>query len=146
MQITAGNASGINDGAAALFYCQDEAKSRHIEPVAESSLGLGQVSIQRSWVQDQFRPAAKREKAGWSAELDLVEANELSPRRHAVNKDLGWDVDKVNLGSAIAIGHPIGASEARVLLPIRDAETRCQKGLATLCIDGMGIAMCVERD
>jgi acetyl-CoA C-acetyltransferase len=99
-------------------------------------------------------PASKKalEKAGWSiADLDLIEANEaFAAQACAVNKDLGWDVDKVNVnGGAIAIGHPIGASGARVLVTLLHEMQRrdAKKGLATLCIGGgMGIAMCVERD
>nr|WP_317894079.1 acetyl-CoA C-acetyltransferase [uncultured Sphingomonas sp.] len=151
--VTAGNASGINDGAAALVVMSaDEAKRRGITPLATirswasagvdpSIMGIGPV------------PASRRalEKAGWTVEdLDLIEANEaFAAQALAVGKDMGWDADKVNVnGGAIAIGHPIGASGARVLTTLlyemqrRDAK----KGLATLCIGGgMGIAMCVER-
>ena len=152
--VTAGNASGINDGAAALvLMSEDEAKSRHIEPMARI-VSWAQVGVDPSIMGSGPIPASRKalEKAGWSAEeLDLVEANEaFAAQACAVNKDLGWDVDKVNVnGGAIAIGHPIGASGARVLTTLlyemqkRDAK----KGLATLCIGGgMGIAMCVERD
>lgn len=152
--VTAGNASGINDGAAALvLMSEDEAKSRHIEPMARI-VSWAQVGVDPAIMGSGPIPASRKalEKAGWSAEeLDLVEANEaFAAQACAVNKDLGWDVDKVNVnGGAIAIGHPIGASGARVLTTLlyemqkRDAK----KGLATLCIGGgMGIAMCVERD
>ncbi|MEH3040765.1 MAG: acetyl-CoA C-acetyltransferase [Sphingomonas paucimobilis] len=151
--VTAANASGLNDGAAALVVMSaDEAAKRGLEPLATikswatagvdpSIMGIGPV------------PASRRalEKAGWSVDdLDLVEANEaFAAQALAVGKDMGWTADKVNVnGGAIAIGHPIGASGARVLTTLlyemqrRDAK----KGLATLCIGGgMGIAMCVER-
>ena len=151
--VTAANASGLNDGAAALVVMSaDEAARRGLEPLATikswatagvdpSIMGIGPV------------PASRRalEKAGWSVkDLDLVEANEaFAAQALAVGKDMGWTADKVNVnGGAIAIGHPIGASGARVLTTLlyemkrRDAK----KGLATLCIGGgMGIAMCVER-
>jgi acetyl-CoA C-acetyltransferase len=152
--VTAGNASGINDGAAALVLMSaEEAARRGIKPLARI----------RSWAQVGVDPAimgsgpipasrAALKKAGWSKDdLDLVEANEaFAAQACAVNKDLGWDTDMVNVnGGAIALGHPIGASGARVLTTLlyemqrRDAK----KGLATLCIGGgMGIAMCVERD
>ena len=152
--VTAGNASGINDGAAAVvLMSSDEADKRGIKPLARivswategvdpAIMGTGPIPSSRKAL----------EKAGWSVDdLDLVEANEaFAAQALAVNKDLGWDTDKVNVnGGAIAIGHPIGASGARVLVTLlhemqkRDAK----KGLATLCIGGgMGIAMCVERD
>jgi len=152
--VTAGNASGINDGAAALVVMSaDEASSRNIKPLARI----------KSWATAGVDPAimgtgpipASRmalEKAGWTIDdLDLIEANEaFAAQACAVNKDLGWDTDIVNVnGGAIALGHPVGASGARVLTTLlyemqrRDAK----KGLATLCIGGgMGIAMCVERD
>ena len=152
--VTAGNASGINDGAAAIvLMTREEADKRGITPLATikswasagvdpSVMGIGPV------------PASRRalEKAGWTvADLDLIEANEaFAAQALAVGKDMGWSDDKLNVnGGAIAIGHPIGASGARVLTTLiyemqrRDA----RKGLATLCIGGgMGIAMCVERD
>lgn len=151
--VTAANASGINDGAAALVIMSaDEAQARGITPLARikswasagvdpSVMGIGPV------------PASKKalEKAGWSVgDLDLIEANEaFAAQALAVGKEMGWSDDKLNVnGGAIAIGHPIGASGARVLTTLlyemqrRDAK----KGLATLCIGGgMGIAMCVER-
>ncbi|MCK0198425.1 acetyl-CoA C-acetyltransferase [Ancylobacter sp. 6x-1] len=151
--VTAGNASGINDGAAAIVL-MSEAKA--------ASLGKTPLARIVSWAQAGVDPAimgsgpipASRralEKAGWTvADLDLIEANEaFAAQACAVNKDLGWDTSKVNVnGGAIAIGHPIGASGARVLTTLiyemqkRDAK----KGLATLCIGGgMGIAMCIER-
>ncbi|URW75933.1 acetyl-CoA C-acetyltransferase [Sphingomonas donggukensis] len=152
--VTAANASGINDGAAAIVVMSgDEAAKRGITPLARikswasagvdpSIMGIGPV------------PASKKalEKAGWTvADLDLIEANEaFAAQALAVGKEMGWDADKVNVnGGAIAIGHPIGASGARVLTTlIYEMQRRnAKKGLATLCIGGgMGIAMCVERD
>jgi acetyl-CoA C-acetyltransferase len=152
--VTAGNASGINDGAAALVLMSAaDAAKRGVKPLARivswatagvdpAIMGTGPIPASRA--------ALKR--AGWSAdELDLIEANEaFAAQACAVNKDLGWDTSKVNVnGGAIALGHPIGASGARVLVTLlhemqkRDAK----KGLATLCIGGgMGIALCVARD
>ena len=152
--VTAGNASGINDGAAAvvLMSC-DEAQKRGATPLARI-VSWAQVGVDPSIMGTGPIPASRKalEKAGWSIDdLDLVEANEaFAAQACAVNKDMGWDVSKVNVnGGAIAIGHPIGASGARVLVTLlyemqrRDAK----KGLATLCIGGgMGIAICVERD
>ena len=151
--VTAGNASGINDGAAALVLMSaDEADKRGIDPLARivswatrgvdpAIMGTGPIPASR----------AALEKAGWKTDdLDLVEANEaFAAQALAVNKDLGWDTDKVNVnGGAIAIGHPVGASGARVLTTLLHemAKRDAKKGLATLCIGGgMGIAMCVER-
>ncbi|MFQ5938712.1 MAG: acetyl-CoA C-acetyltransferase [Alphaproteobacteria bacterium] len=152
--VTAGNASGINDGAAALvLMTMGEAERRGASPLARivswatagvdpAVMGSGPIPASR----------AALEKAGWSIdEVDLIEANEaFAAQALAVNKDLGWDAARVNVnGGAIALGHPIGASGARVLVTLlyemgkRDAK----KGLATLCIGGgMGIALCVERD
>ncbi|MFY0620674.1 MAG: acetyl-CoA C-acetyltransferase [Pelagimonas sp.] len=151
--VTAANASGINDGAAAtLLMSADEAEKRGIEPLARiasyatagldpSIMGVGPIYASRKAL----------DKAGWSVgDLDLVEANEaFAAQACAVNKDMGWDPAIVNVnGGAIAIGHPIGASGCRVLNTLlfemkrRDAK----KGLATLCIGGgMGVALCVER-
>ncbi len=151
--VTAANASGLNDGAAAtLLMSVDEAAKRGITPMARiasyatvgldpSIMGVGPIGASRKAL----------EKAGWNAaDLDLVEANEaFAAQACAVNKDMGWDPAVVNVnGGAIAIGHPIGASGARILNTLlfemqrRDAK----KGLATLCIGGgMGVAMCVER-
>ena len=151
--VTAANASGINDGAAgALLMSADEAEKRGIEPLARiasyatagldpSIMGVGPIYASRKAL----------DKAGWSVgDLDLVEANEaFAAQACAVNKDMGWDPAIVNVnGGAIAIGHPIGASGARILNTLlfemkrRDAK----KGLATLCIGGgMGVAMCLER-
>ena len=151
--VTAGNASGINDGAAAVvLMTADEAKRRGLTPLARI-VSWAQVGVDPSIMGTGPIPASRKalEKAGWKVgDLDLVEANEaFAAQAIAVNKDMGWDTDKVNVnGGAIAIGHPIGASGARVLVTLlhemqkRDAK----KGLATLCIGGgMGIAMCVER-
>ncbi|MEK7660924.1 MAG: acetyl-CoA C-acyltransferase, partial [Pseudomonadota bacterium] len=151
--VTAGNASGLNDGAAALVLMSaSKAKELGVTPLATiksyatqgvdpSIMGIGPV------------PSSRRalEKAGWQiGDLDLIEANEaFAAQAIAVNRDMGWDANKVNVnGGAIALGHPIGASGARVLVTLlyemqkRDAK----KGLATLCIGGgMGVALCVER-
>jgi acetyl-CoA C-acetyltransferase len=152
--VTAGNASGINDGAAALVLMSaDEAKARGVEPMARIA-AWAQAGVDPQVMGSGPIPASRKalEKAGWSVDdLDLVEANEaFAAQACAVAKDMGWSDDKVNVnGGAIAIGHPIGASGARVLTTLvfemqrRDAK----KGLATLCIGGgMGIALCVERD
>ena len=151
--VTAGNASGINDGAAAIvLMTREEAEKRGLEPLATIK-SWASVGVDPAIMGSGPIPASRAalEKAGWTKEdLDLVEANEaFAAQACAVNKDLGWDTDKVNVnGGAIAIGHPVGASGARVLNTLlyemkrRDAK----KGLATLCIGGgMGIAMCVER-
>ncbi len=152
--VTAANASGLNDGAAmALLMTAENAAKRGIKPMARiasyatvgldpSIMGVGPIYASRKAL----------EKAGWDAkELDLVEANEaFAAQACAVNKEMGWDPEIVNVnGGAIAIGHPIGASGARILNTLlfemqrRDAK----KGLATLCIGGgMGVAMCLERD
>jgi acetyl-CoA C-acetyltransferase len=151
--VTAANASGINDGAAAVVLMK-----------ASEAAKLGKTPLARivSWAHAGVDPAimgtgpipasrAALKKAGWKVEdLDLVEANEaFAAQACAVNKDLGWNTDKVNVnGGAIAIGHPIGASGARVLttLLFEMQKRNAKKGLATLCIGGgMGIAMCVER-
>jgi acetyl-CoA C-acetyltransferase len=152
--VTAANASGINDGAAALvLMTAAEAKKRGIEPLARI-VSWAQAGVDPSIMGTGPIPASKKalEKAGWQAkDLDLVEANEaFAAQACAVNKGVGWDTDKVNVnGGAIAIGHPIGASGARVLTTLVHEMKRrgAKKGLATLCIGGgMGIAMCVERD
>ena len=151
--VTAANASGINDGAAALVLMK-----------ASEAAKLGKTPLARivSWAQAGVDPSimgtgpipasrAALKKAGWKKEdLDLVEANEaFAAQACAVNKDLGWDTSRVNVnGGAIAIGHPIGASGARVLTTLlyEMQKRNAKKGLATLCIGGgMGIAMCVER-
>jgi acetyl-CoA C-acetyltransferase len=151
--VTAGNASGINDGAAAvLVMSADRAKALGLKPLARI-VSFASSGVDPSIMGMGPAPASRKalEKSGWSAEqLDLMELNEaFAAQACAVNKDLGWDTSKVNVnGGAIALGHPIGASGARVLVTLlhemqkRDAK----KGLATLCIGGgMGIAMCVER-
>jgi len=152
--VTAGNASGINDGAAAVVLMSaEEAKKRGVTPLARivswatcgvdpAIMGTGPIPASR----------AALSKAGWKVDdLDLIEANEaFAAQALAVNRDLGWDTDKVNVnGGAIALGHPIGASGARILVTLLHEMQRrdAKKGLATLCIGGgMGIAMCVERD
>jgi acetyl-CoA C-acetyltransferase len=152
--VTAGNASGINDGAAAvLLMTEAEAKKRGIKPLAKI-VSWASVGVDPAIMGTGPIPASKKalEKAGWSVkDLDLIEANEaFAAQACAVNKDLGWDSSKVNVnGGAIAIGHPIGASGARVLVTLLHEMQRrnAKKGLATLCIGGgMGVAMCVERD
>lgn len=152
--VTAGNASGINDGAAVVvLMTAKEAKKRKLKPLARIA-SWAQAGVEPAVMGSGPIPASRRalEKAGWSAkDLDLIEANEaFAAQACAVNKDLGWDTDKVNVnGGAIAIGHPIGASGARVLTTLLHEMQRrdAKKGLATLCIGGgMGIAMCVERD
>jgi acetyl-CoA C-acetyltransferase len=151
--VTAANASGLNDGAAgALLMTSNEADKRGIEPLASiasfATVGLDPAIM---GVGPVYASRKALDKAGWSAsDLDLVEANEaFAAQACAVNKDMGWDPSIVNVnGGAIAIGHPIGASGARILNTLlfemkrRDAK----KGLATLCIGGgMGVAMCLER-
>ncbi len=151
--VTAANASGINDGAATVVLMSaKDAQARGIAPLARIA-SWATVGVDPAVMGSGPIPASKKalERAGWKAsDLDLVEANEaFAAQACAVNKDMGWDTDRVNVnGGAIAIGHPIGASGARVLVTLlhemhkRDA----RKGLATLCIGGgMGIAMCVER-
>ena len=152
--VTAGNASGINDGAAAAVLSGAvEAESRGITPLARI-VSWAQAGVDPAIMGSGPIPASRAalEKAGWKiGDLDLIEANEaFAAQACAVNKELGWDTERVNVnGGAIALGHPIGASGARVLATLlyemgrRDAK----KGLATLCIGGgMGIAMCVARD
>jgi acetyl-CoA C-acetyltransferase len=151
--VTAGNASGLNDGAAGvLLMSEEEAGRRGIQPIARiasyatagldpSIMGVGPIPASRKAL----------EKAGWKVgDLDLVEANEaFAAQACAVNKDMGWDPGIVNVnGGAIAIGHPIGASGARVLVTLLHEMQRrgAKRGLTTLCIGGgMGVAMCVER-
>ncbi len=151
--VTAGNASGINDGAAAVVMMSaEEATARGLQPMARI-VSWAQAGVDPSVMGSGPIPASRMalEKAGWTVDdLDLIEANEaFAAQACAVNKDLGWDTDKVNVnGGAIAIGHPIGASGARVLVTLlHEMQKRdVKKGLATLCIGGgMGIAMCVER-
>ena len=151
--VTAGNASGINDGAAALvLMTAAEASRRGLTPMARIA-AFATAGVDPAVMGTGPIPATRKalSRAGWTVDdLDLIEANEaFAAQALAVNKDLGWDTAKVNVnGGAIAIGHPIGASGARVLITLlhemrkRDAK----KGLATLCIGGgMGVAMCVER-
>lgn len=151
--VTAGNASGINDGAAAVLMMTDkEAEKRGIEPMARI-VSYATAGVDPAIMGTGPIPASRKalERAGWKVEdLDLVEANEaFAAQACAVNSDMGWDPEIVNVnGGAIAIGHPIGASGCRVLNTLlfemkrRDAK----KGLATLCIGGgMGVAMCLER-
>ena len=151
--VTAGNASGLNDGAAALVLMSaKDAAARGLTPLARIA-SWAQAGVDPKVMGSGPIPASRKalEKAGWQAQdLDLIEANEaFAAQACAVNKELGWDTNKVNVnGGAIAIGHPIGASGARVLVTLlhemgkRDA----RKGLATLCIGGgMGIALTVER-
>jgi acetyl-CoA C-acetyltransferase len=151
--VTAANASGLNDGAAAvLLMSADEAEKRGLEPLARiasyatagldpSVMGVGPIYASRKAL----------DKAGWAVgDLDLVEANEaFAAQACAVNKDMGWDPSIVNVnGGAIAIGHPIGASGCRILntLLFEMKRREAKKGLATLCIGGgMGVAMCLER-
>ena len=151
--VTAGNASGINDGAAVtVLMSADNAEQRGIQPLARivswATAGVD-PAIMGSGPIPASRMALK--KAGWSVDqLDLIEANEaFAAQACAVNKDMGWDPDKVNVnGGAIALGHPIGASGTRILTTLLYEMQRrgARKALATLCIGGgMGIAMCVER-
>ncbi len=152
--VTAGNASGLNDGAAALVLMSaDEAATRGAKPLARV-VSWATAGVEPEIMGSGPIPASRAalDKAGWSVgDLDLVEANEaFAAQACAVNNDMGWDTDKVNVnGGAIALGHPIGASGARVLITLLHEMQRrdAKKGLATLCIGGgMGIAMCVERD
>jgi len=152
--VTAGNASGINDGAAALvLMTEEEATKRGITPKARI-VSWAQAGVDPSIMGTGPIPASRAalEKAGWAIDdLDLIEANEaFAAQTLAVGKDLGWDDDRLNVnGGAIAIGHPIGASGARILTTLLYEMEKCNlsKGLATLCIGGgMGIAMCVARN
>jgi acetyl-CoA C-acetyltransferase len=155
--VTAGNASGLNDGAAALLVMSaDKAKSLGLTPLARV-VSFASAGVDPSIMGMGPAPASRKalEKAGWNAEqLDLVELNEaFAAQACAVNKDLGWDKsplkDKINVnGGAIALGHPIGASGARVLVTLLHEMKRrdAKKGLAGLCIGGgMGVALTVER-
>jgi acetyl-CoA C-acetyltransferase len=151
--VTAANASGLNDGAAALVVMSRAEAEKRGSPILARIASWASAGVDPSIMGIGPVPATRRalEKAGWSiADLDLIEANEaFAAQALAVGKELGWDANRVNVnGGAIAIGHPIGASGARVLTTLlyemgkRDAK----KGLATLCIGGgMGIALCVER-
>ncbi|BCH52723.1 acetyl-CoA C-acetyltransferase [Agrobacterium vitis] len=150
--VTAGNASGINDGAAAaLLMTEAEAVRRGIQPLARIA-SWATAGVDPKIMGTGPIPASRKalERAGWSVnDLDLVEANEaFAAQACAVNKDLGWDTSIVNVnGGAIAIGHPVGASGARILNTLLFEMKRrgAKKGLATLCIGGgMGVAMCIE--
>lgn len=152
--VTAGNASGINDGAAAVvMMSEEEASKRGLKPLARIK------SIAQSGVSPEIMgtgpiPAVQQalKKAGWSVDdLDLIEANEaFAAQAISVNKELGWNTDKVNVnGGAIALGHPIGASGARVIVTLLNEMQRrdAKKAVATLCVGGgMGVAICFERD
>jgi acetyl-CoA C-acetyltransferase len=151
--VTAANASGLNDGAAALVVMRRDEAERRGSPVLASIKSWASAGVDPSIMGIGPVPATRRalEKAGWTiADLDLIEANEaFAAQALSVGRELGWDADKVNVnGGAIAIGHPIGASGARVLTTLiyEMARRDAKKGLATLCIGGgMGIAMCLER-
>jgi acetyl-CoA C-acetyltransferase len=151
--VTAANASGINDGAAAVVLMKASEAAKENRKVLARIVSWAHAGVDPSIMGTGPIPASRAAlaKAGWTvADLDLIEANEaFAAQACAVNKDLGWDTSKVNVnGGAIAIGHPIGASGARVLVTLlHEMEKRdAKKGLATLCIGGgMGIAMCVER-
>ena len=152
--VTAGNASGLNDGAAAVVLMTAElAKKKDLKPLARI-VSWAQCGVDPSIMGTGPIPASKMalEKAGWGEDqLDLVEANEaFAAQAIAVNKELGFTADRVNVnGGAIALGHPIGASGARILVTlIHEMQKRkAKRGLATLCIGGgMGIAMCIERN
>lgn len=151
--VTAANSSGINDGAAmVMLMSNDEAQKRNLKILAKIK-SFGQAGVAPEIMGTGPIPASKKalSDAGWNIdELELIEANEaFAAQAIAVNKEMGWDINKVNVnGGAISIGHPIGASGARILVTLlhemnkRDAK----KGLATLCIGGgMGVAMCLER-
>lgn len=150
--VTAGNASGINDGAAAVMLMKaSEAEKRKITPLAKIT-AFAQAGVEPKIMGTGPIPATKLalKKAGWDVEeVDLVEANEaFAAQAIAVNKNVGWDESKVNInGGAIALGHPIGASGARVLVTLTHAlkNNKAKKGVATLCVGGgMGVAMCIE--
>ena len=151
--VTAANASGLNDGAAALVVMSREEAEKRGSPILARIASWASAGVDPSIMGIGRVPATRRalEKAGWTlADLDLIEANEaFAAQALSVGKELGWDADKVNVnGGAIAIGHPIGASGARVLTTLlyEMAKRDAKKGLATLCIGGgMGIALCVER-
>jgi acetyl-CoA C-acetyltransferase len=151
--VTAANASGINDGAAAVVLMKASEAAKENRKVLARIVSWAHAGVDPAIMGTGPIPASRAalKKAGWSiGDLDLIEANEaFAAQACAVNKDLGWDTGKVNVnGGAIALGHPIGASGARVLVTLlHEMEKRnAKKGLATLCIGGgMGIAMCVER-
>jgi acetyl-CoA C-acetyltransferase len=151
--VTAGNASGINDGAVALvLMTAEEAEKRGLTPLARIA-SFATAGVDPAIMGTGPIPATRKalQRAGWKVDdLDLIEGNEaFAAQGLAVNKEMGWDPAKVNVnGGAIAIGHPIGASGARILVTLLHEMTKrdAKKGLATLCIGGgMGVAMCVER-
>jgi len=151
--VTAGNASGINDGAAAvLVMSATEAERRGLTPLARI-VSWATAGVDPAFMGTGPIPASRKalEKAGWDIhDLDLIEANEaFAAQAMAVNRDMGWDLERVNVnGGAVALGHPIGASGARALVTLLHEMRRrdARRGLATLCIGGgMGIALCVER-
>jgi len=152
--VTAGSASGINDGAAmVLLMTMTEATKRNLQPLARVA-SWAQAGVDPDIMGTGPIPASKKalEKAGWNVnDLDLIEANEaFAAQAISVNKEMGWDTEKVNVnGGAIALGHPIGASGARCLVTLLHElkkQTDAKKGLATLCIGGgMGVALCVEK-
>ena len=151
--VTPGNASGVNDGAAAVIVASArKARELGIEPLATVA-AYGNAGVDPAYMGTGPIPATRRclQKAGWSVDdLDLVEANEaFAAQAIAVNRELGWDTDKVNVnGGAIALGHPIGASGARILVTLLHEMSKrdVHKGLATLCIGGgQGVAIAIER-
>jgi acetyl-CoA C-acetyltransferase len=150
--VTAGNASGINDGAAAvMLVSEDMLKAHNLKPLAKI-ISYAQAGVDPTIMGTGPVPAVKKalEKAGWNIQdLDLIEANEaFAAQAISVNQELGWDASKVSVnGGAIALGHPIGASGARVLVTLvhEMQKRKAKKGVATLCIGGgQGIAMCIE--
>jgi acetyl-CoA C-acetyltransferase len=151
--VTAGNASGINDGAAAVVLMKASQAEKEGRQILARIVSWAHAGVDPAIMGTGPIPASRAAltKAGWKVEdLDLIEANEaFAAQACAVNRDLGWDTDKVNVnGGAIALGHPVGASGARVLVTLLHemGKRDVKKGLATLCIGGgMGIAMCVER-
>ncbi len=151
--VTAANASGLNDGAAALVIMSRAEAERRGSPILARIASWASAGVDPAFMGIGPVPATRRalEKAGWAiGDLDLIESNEaFAAQALSVNKELGWDADRINVnGGAIAIGHPIGASGARVLTTLlyEMARRDARKGLATLCIGGgMGIALCVER-
>jgi acetyl-CoA C-acetyltransferase len=151
--VTAGNASGINDGAGAVVLMKASDAAKEGKPVLARIVSWAHAGVDPAIMGTGPIPASRAalKKAGWKIDdLDLIEANEaFAAQACAVNKDLGWDTSRVNVnGGAIALGHPIGASGARVLVTLlyEMQKRNAKKGLATLCIGGgMGIAMCVER-
>lgn len=151
--VTAGNASGINDGAAAVIVMSEDRARELGLPVLARIRAFASAAVDPAFMGIGPAPASRRalDKAGWThAELDLIEGNEaFAAQACAVNKEMGWDTGKVNVnGGAIALGHPIGASGCRILVSlIHEMQRRdARKGLATLCIGGgMGVAMAIER-